>query len=45
MALYGSGALPVPRIEVMALEEAAEAHRKIESWRTNGKMVLHVQDI
>lgn len=45
MALYGTGALPVPKLEVMALEDAAEAHRKIESWRTNGKIVLHVQDV
>ncbi|MEM6832546.1 MAG: NADP-dependent oxidoreductase [Pseudomonadota bacterium] len=45
MDLYGNGTFTAPKMEVMGLEDAAEAHRKSESWRTNGKMVLHVQDI
>jgi NADPH:quinone reductase-like Zn-dependent oxidoreductase len=43
--LFESGVIPLPRLEVMPLEQAADAHRKLEQWRTLGKMVLHVQDI
>jgi NADPH2:quinone reductase len=45
MNLYQSGALPLPEIELMQLEDAAEAHRRSESGRTRGKLVLHVQDL
>ena len=45
MALYDSGALALPRIEELTLDDAVEAHKRSESGRTNGKMVLKVQDI
>lgn len=45
MKLYSSGVLPLPAIEVMPLEAAAEAHRRSESGRTRGKLVLHVRDL
>ena len=38
--LYESGALPLPPIEVLPLTDAAEAHRRSESTRTRGKLVL-----
>jgi len=45
MQLYKAKALKLPPVEVMPLEAAADAHRKSESGRTRGKVVLHVQDI
>jgi NADPH2:quinone reductase len=45
MQLYDQGTLALPRISVMTLDDAAEAHRQSESWRTNGKIVLKVQDV
>ena len=45
MQLYRTGALPLPCIEVLPLESAAEAHRRSESRGTRGKLVLHVQEI
>ncbi|EED34299.1 hypothetical protein NOR51B_236 [Luminiphilus syltensis NOR5-1B] len=43
--LFGSGALPIPRVQLMELEQALEAHLLSESSRTTGKVVLHVQDL
>ena len=40
--LYESGALPLPPIEVLPLADAADAHRRSESTRTRGKLVLAV---
>jgi len=45
MTLYAAGRLMMPQIEVMPLAEAAEAHRRSESWGTRGKLVLHIQDL
>ena len=45
MPLYEQGILKIPNIEVMALDEAREAHVKSESGRTRGKVVLKVQDL
>lgn len=45
MLLYSESKLQVPHIYVMKLEDAAEAHRRSESWQTRGKMVLCVQDL
>lgn len=45
MALYDSGALVMPEIEVMPFEQAVAAHQKSESGTTRGKLVLKVQDI
>ena len=45
MKLYSQGKLQIPKIEVMKLEDAVEAHRRSESWQTRGKIVLHVQDL
>jgi len=41
--LYAQGTLPLPQIEVMPLEDAVEAHRRSESGRVRGKLVLHVR--
>ncbi len=43
--LYDSGTLPPQRIEVMPLDDAQEAHKRSESGRTQGKIVLHIQDL
>ena len=45
MSKFAEGTFPLPRIEVMNLEDAAEAHRRSESGTTQGKLVLHVQDL
>lgn len=45
MALYGEGKLRLPDIEVIELEDAAEAHQRSESWSTRGKMAINIQDI
>ena len=42
VTLIARGALPRPTVEVLPLEEAAEAHRRLASWRTVGKLVLDV---
>lgn len=39
-----AGDLPRPRVEVLPLAEAASAHRRSESWRTVGKLVLAVAE-
>ncbi len=44
-ALYSDGSLPLPQIEVLPLEAAVDAHRRSESKRTRGKLVLVVQDL
>jgi NADPH2:quinone reductase len=45
VALYRDGLLPLPQIEVLPLEAAVDAHRRSESKRTRGKLVLVVQDL
>ncbi len=45
VALYRDGLLPLPQIEVLPLDAAADAHRRSESGRTRGKLVLAVQDL
>ena len=45
MELFKSGAISLPGIEVINLEDAVEAHEKSESGRTQGKIVLKVQDL
>lgn len=42
VALIADGSLPQPDVEVLPLEKAAEAHRRIASSRTVGKLVLDV---
>lgn len=45
MHLYADGKLQLPPVEVLPLEAAADAHRKSESGRTRGKVVLRIQEI
>ena len=45
MALYENGTIPLPRLQVMQLDNVQEAHRQSESGHTQGKVVLHIQDI
>lgn len=42
VALIAAGSLPQPSVEVLPLDQAAEAHRRIASSRTVGKLVLDV---
>jgi len=42
MAKYQHAELPVPPVEVMPLADAREAHRRSESGRTRGKIVLQI---
>jgi NADPH:quinone reductase-like Zn-dependent oxidoreductase len=44
VAAAASGELQV-RVESLRLEQAAQAHRRIESGRTTGKLVLEVERI
>ncbi|WP_280429514.1 zinc-binding dehydrogenase [Nocardia brasiliensis] len=41
-ALIDDGEVHVEVEEVLPLDQAAEAHRRIEQGRTRGKLVLHV---
>ncbi len=41
--LYEDGIIPLPHTEILPLSSAAEAHRKSESGRTRGKLVLRVK--
>ncbi len=45
MQLYAEKKLLIPHIEIMQLEEAAQAHRRSESWQTKGKIILHIQEL
>jgi NADPH:quinone reductase-like Zn-dependent oxidoreductase len=45
MELYKTDKLALPEINVMDLDDAADAHRMSESRQTRGKIVLKVQDI
>jgi len=45
MQLFDRGVLKVPRIETLPLDAAAEAHRRSESGRTRGKLVLDIQTL
>jgi len=45
MALYESGIIRVPEIQVLPIEAVQEAHRLSERGHTRGKLVLHIQDI
>ena len=45
MTLYSEGHIRLPGITVMDFTEATQAHRQSESSRTQGKLVLKVQDI
>jgi NADPH2:quinone reductase len=42
MQLYSEGKLTVPPVEELPLEAAVDAHRRSESGRTKGKLVLKV---
>ncbi len=45
MPLYAAGALQLPNIESMSVDSAAEAHRKLETWHVQGKVVLEVAEL
>lgn len=45
VAMYASGALPLPPITVRELDDAADAHAVSEAGHTQGKVILHVQDL
>jgi len=45
MSLFSLSTLPLPRIQVLGLEDAVEAHRSSEAARTSGKLVLKIQDL
>mgnify|MGYP001560062649 CR=1 FL=1 len=45
MKLYQQGKLALLPVEVLPLEKAVEAHKRSESGRTHGKLVLKVQDL
>ena len=42
MTLFQKGVIKVPRIQVMRLDQAVEAHRLSESGHTQGKVVLEI---
>lgn len=43
--LYAGGSLPLPPVDVRDLTEAADAHAVSEAGHTQGKVVLHIQDL
>ena len=45
MALFENKVLPIPFIELLSIDDAAEAHARSESGRTKGKLVLEVQKL
>ena len=42
--LYAGRKLPLPPVEVLPLTDGVEAHRRSESGRTKGKLVLSIDD-
>lgn len=45
LELFSSGTVPVPRLQVMELEQAVQAHQLSEEGHTTGKLVLKVQEL
>lgn len=45
MSLVEAGVIPVPTINSMPLEQAQQAHRLSEAGRTQGKLVLHINNL
>ncbi|MGI9292821.1 MAG: NADP-dependent oxidoreductase [Pseudomonadales bacterium] len=45
LSLYESGAIKIPRIHSMPLDNAQQAHVQSESGRTQGKLVLKIQEL
>jgi len=45
VAHYARGTFRLPRIQVMNLDDAQQAHRQSESGQTQGKLVLRVQNL
>ncbi len=45
VGLYNSGTLKPPHIEVLELEEAAEAQTRVKDGHVRGKIVLHAADL
>lgn len=45
MKLYEAGSIPPPRLQVMPLDEVRAAHEQSEGGHTQGKVVLHIQDL
>ncbi|MCP5138345.1 MAG: NADP-dependent oxidoreductase [Chromatiales bacterium] len=45
VAHFARGTFPIPRIKVLDLDAAQEAHRQSESGQTQGKLVLKISDL
>jgi len=45
MKLYADGTIPAPGLKVLPLDQVRQAHRLSESGHTQGKLVLHIQDL
>ncbi|MFT5710195.1 MAG: NADPH:quinone reductase-like Zn-dependent oxidoreductase [Halioglobus sp.] len=45
LRLFSNGTLPVPRVQLMELEQAVEAHQLSEEGHTIGKLVLKIQNL
>lgn len=45
VALYENKKLKVPKIELISLDTAVEAHQRSESGRTSGKLVFDIQEL
>jgi NADPH:quinone reductase-like Zn-dependent oxidoreductase len=45
LRLFSNGTLPIPRLQLMELEQAVDAHKLSEEGHTAGKLVLKIQNL